>query len=92
MAQAAHIEVGETPVDLTAGLTAGCYVAQVRDFGDTVLLYATAETAPADDADYFLAAGRSYFTFVAGLDVAPTWARSAVSGQVATVALARTDG
>ena len=91
MAQLAHISVGDTPVDLTGGLAAGCYVAQVRDFGDTVLLYATVDTPPADDADYFLAAGRSYFTFTASDGVAPTWAKAAVDGHVATVALARTD-
>ena len=92
MAQLAHIEVGDTPVDLTTGLAAGCYVAQARDFGDTVLLYATATTAPTDPGDYFLAEGRSYFTFTVSDAVAPTWAKAAVDGQMVTVALARTDG
>ena len=92
MAQLAHISVGGTLVGLTTGLAAGCYVAQVRDFGETVLLYATADIPPADDEDYYIAAGRSFFTFRAGDGVPPTWAKAAVDGQVVTVALARTDG
>ena len=91
MAQLAHISVGDTPVDLTDGLAAGCYVAQARDFGDTVLLYATATAAPTDDDDYFLAAGLGYFTFNVAAGEEPTWARAAVAGQMVTVALARTD-
>ena len=34
MVQQPHVEVGNTAVDLTDGLAAGCYVAQVLRVGD----------------------------------------------------------
>ena len=91
MAQETHIEVGDTPVDLTVGLDAGCYLAQVRSVGDVGVLYATVPMAPADDDDYFLAPGSTFFTFTVGIDVAPTWAKRSVAGVPMVVAVARTD-
>ena len=91
MAQEAHIEVGDTPVDLTVGLDTGCYLAQVRVFGDVGVLYATVPMAPDDDDDFFLAPGGTFFTFTAGLGVASTWAKSSLAGYVMAVAVARTD-
>ena len=90
MAQETHIEVGDTPVDLTVGLDAGCYLAQVRSVGDVGVLYATVPMAPAADADYFLAPGSTFFTFTAGGGVAPTWAKSSLAGYAMAVAVART--
>ena len=92
MAQEAHIEVGDAPVDLTLNLDAGCYLGQVRVDGDAGVLYATVPMAPADDDDYFLAPGGTFFTFTAGIDVAPTWAKSSLPGYVMVIAIARTDG
>ena len=91
MAQLAHVDVGDVPVDLTAGLEPGCYVGQPRNYGDLGVLFATVPLAPASDDDYFLAPGRTFFTFTAGSGVAPTWAKTAAPGVVIGVALARTD-
>ena len=92
MPQLAHVDVGDQPVDLTDGLTAGCYVAQVAaayaDIGDQTVLYATAAAAPSDDGDYFRAGLRDFFTFVVGDDVAATWAKTSTAGLVVPVALA----
>ena len=87
MAQVAHVDVGATPVDLTSGLAAGCYVAQAG--GDTPgagVLYATATAAPTDSADYFNARAGDYFTFTSG--GTPTWAVSDIPGVAVVVALA----
>ena len=86
--QVDHIEVGDTPVSLTANLTTGCYVGQVRDFGEGLVLYATCEAPPADDADYFVADGRGFFTRSPAIP--PTWAKIRTAGQRSVVALART--
>ena len=85
MAQLAHIEVGDVPVDLTDGLAAGTYVAQVRGQAhDVGVLYCTTSPAPTDDDDYFHATGGEFFSFTADLDVGPTWCkRFAVSGAFA---------
>ena len=86
--QAASVTVGTTPVSLTAGLEPGCYLAQPRAVpGMAAILYATADAAPTDDADYFTAPGGSFFTFTAGSGT-PTWAKSA-AGVAVVVALAR---
>ena len=89
MAQQAHVEVGDTPVDLTANLPAGCYLAQVVEPVNPTAVgvrYATADVAPVDDADWFVAAGGSYFSFTVGAP--PTWARNVVAGTLATLAIA----
>ena len=87
MAQVAHVDVGDTPVDLTDGLAAGCYVAQVGAalavIGDAALLYATAETAPSDDDDYYRAGFREFFSFTVADDVPPTWAKAPAAMAVA---------
>ena len=88
MAQIAHVDVGATPVDLTAGLAAGCYVGQVGgDPPGRGLLFATAAAAPSDDSDYFAARAGAYFTFASGGTA--TWAKSDIVGVTVTVALAR---
>lgn len=89
MAQVAHVDVGSTPVDLTDGLTAGCYLAQPRGgSGEVGVLYATAGVAPSDDDDWFNARAGAFFTFtVAATDPTPTWCK-AVAGSV-PVALAK---
>lgn len=87
--QLAHIEVGDTPTDLTAGLAAGLYIAQVRDQPGTVgALYASRATAPTVDVDYFAALGGEFFTFIVGIAEPTTWAKSALAGSSFTLALA----
>ena len=92
MPQLAHVDVGDTPVDLTDGLADGCYIAQVASrlavMGDEALLYATAEAAPTDVDDWFRAGYRAFFTFNVGDDTPPTWARTSAAGLVVPVALA----
>ena len=89
MGQLPHLEVGDTPTDITEGLEPGCYVGQVRQYGDQGLLVATSPTVPADDLDYFLIGGRLYFAFTADDGEPPTWVKSSVSGKIVAVALAR---
>ena len=87
MGQLPHLEVGDSPTDITAGLEPGRYVAQVRQYGDQGVLVATSTLPPADDADYFLIAGRRFLSFSVGS--LPTWAKSSVPGVTWPVALAR---
>ncbi len=66
--------------DIAAGLAPGCYVAQVRGLGDlhfVAVLYATAISPPADDADWFQAVQGAAFRFNAGSGLAPTWVKVA---------------
>ncbi len=88
--QLAHITVGDTPTDLTAGLAAGCYLAQVRDFDPDSrgVLYGSGEAPPDNDDDYFAAVSGSFFTFLVGDDEMPVWAKSTVPGFTWTLALA----
>ena len=80
-----HTSMSETtPVELTAGLAGGCYVAQPAG----AVLYATAVAAPTDDIDYFEAAGREFFSFTVGGANPPTWCKAARPGLTVTVALA----
>ena len=89
MAQLPHLEVGDTPTDITDGLEPGCYVAQVSGSPAALgVLYASGPTAPDVDADYFHCRGNGYFTFTVA--DGPTWAKSSVAGIVFTVALAAT--
>ena len=89
MAQIPHLSVGDTPTDITDGLEPGCYVAQVCGSPDSLgVLYATRQTPPDAEADYFHCRGNGYFTFIAG--VLPTWAKSSIPGIALTVALAAT--
>ena len=90
--QLAHVDVGDSAVDLTVGLSAGCYIAQVRQPPDTIsIVFATAPSAPSDPLDWFEARGQTYFTFRVGADIASTWARAVLAGSSVPVALARTD-
>lgn len=93
MAQVPHIEAGDTPTDISAGVADGCYVAQVAaglaEIGDQAVLYATAETAPTDDADYFRAGYGEFFTFTVGDDQPATWVKTSMPGLTVPVALAR---
>lgn len=86
MAQLPHLQVGDVPIDITDGLSAGCYVAQVREYGDGLVLIATAPAAPADRNDWFVIDGRGFFTFTVG-DV-PTWAVLPDAGPPIAVAIA----
>ena len=87
MAQITHVAVGATPVDLTAGLAAGAYVAQAGgDPPAAGVLYATGTAAPTDAEDYFAARAGEYFVFRVGGTA--TWAVSDTGLDVA-VALAR---
>lgn len=92
MAQRAHIDIGGDAVELTAGLDTGCYIAQVRATAETVdvprLLYATAETAPADDGDWFEASLGQFFRFTKSAALPATWAKSGAPSPC-SVALAR---
>lgn len=92
MGQIAHVDVGDSPTDITAGLADGCYVAQVvaglAGIGDQAVLYATREMAPSDDADYFRAAFGEFFTFTVGDGQPPTWVKTSMAGLVVPVALA----
>ena len=71
MSQQPHFTATATPTDISAGREAGCYLAQPTE-GD--VLYATANVAPTDPDDYFLAEAGQSFTFWAGDDL-PTWVR-----------------
>ena len=53
--QLAHIDLTETPVDITAGLDPGRYQFQRSIDSDAaaIILYAFGPSAPADEADYF---------------------------------------
>ena len=64
--------------DISAGLAPGCYVAQVGGFGTNdfvAVLYATAISAPADEADWFQAVQGAAFWFTAGGGIAATWVK-----------------
>ena len=92
MAQLAHVDVGDQPVNLASGLADGCYIGQVVSrpavLGDETVLYCSAETAPTDSADWFRAGHREFFTFTVGDDPPPTWARTSAAGLTVPVALA----
>lgn len=85
MAQQDHLTVGPTASDITANLSAGCYVAQPG--GLVGVLYATRATAPTDDEDYFRCRPLEFFTFTVGGGASPTWVKSELSAP-APVALA----
>ena len=89
MVQLPHLEVGDTPTDITDGLEPGCYVAQVPGSpAELGVLYATRQTPPDADADYFHCRGNGFFAFTAG--VLPTWVKSSIAGRARRVALAAT--
>lgn len=81
MAQLPHFRATAQAADITSGLAAGCYLAQVAGGPDLAshvahpIIYATAATPPADLNDWFRAAGSAAFTFVAGNGATPTWVR-----------------
>ena len=87
--QLAHIEIGDTATDLTLRLGNGCYLCQVSSSPDDVgVLYASAATAPSDDADYFGARGHEFFTFNVGPGEPKTWCKSGLAASSFTLALA----
>ena len=90
--QVPHVEVTDTATDITAGLADGCYVGQIAatlaDIGDQAVLYASAETAPADDADFFRAGFGGFFSFTVGDDQPATWVKTSMAGLTVPVALA----
>ena len=81
MGQVPHVEATDQPTDITAGLTDGCYVAQVGGSGGGsqsifAVLYATADRPPASDSDYFRAVLGAFFTFIVGYGQPPTWVKT----------------
>ena len=94
MSQTSGFQATSTPQDITAGLVAGCYVAQVKDR----VFYCTRETAPvrtraAFGRRWFDAARGETFAFRVGTGIPPTWVTSAQSSDsvaVADIAIART--
>ena len=90
MAQEQSTTLTDTPVDLSVVYTEpGRYLAQVRlGVFESGVLYATAETAPADYGAYFVARGQTYFTFCVD-GVTHTWALSSVAGAPVTIAVNR---
>ena len=78
---------GTGAIEASAGLDDGCYLAQGSDW----LRYCTAEAAPSDLADWFLAAPRDFLSFTVGGDTPATWFQSATPGIAVTVALAVTE-
>ena len=104
MTQQPGITATAVPMDITDGLAAGCFLAQVH--GDRVdgtlvaVLYATRETAPdvSDPKAWFRAAAGESFMFRVGDGILPTWVVVdpvllwAAPGSAVDVALARTGG
>lgn len=92
MAQLSHVDVGDAPVDLSAGLPAGRYIAQpvagLAEMGDQAVLYATAAAAPGDDGDWFRAGHGERFWFVVTATGPPTWAKTSMDGMTVPVARA----
>ena len=69
--QQAHFDVSDVPADIAAGYPAGTYLAQLAAYVETPhgVLYATATTPPADDADYYRAnLSGPLFQFSAGTE------------------------
>ena len=78
MSQKPHFTARAAAADITDGLDAGRYVAQVA--GSTIgrdVLYATAAAAPEDEDDFFRAAQGEEFTFCVAADSLPVWVRIA---------------
>lgn len=91
MAQQTPYTVTDVATDIAAAYGPGRYLAQLPDFAETPhgVLYATAMTAPADDAAYFrcnLSAPLFEFSTVSGL---PTWCKTSAAGLTLTVAVAQ---
>ena len=90
-ATAGHVDVGETPVDITRGLDTGTYQGHPFSRGGTDLfgvVVAYSANPPADPADYFyIRPGDSFDFTVPG----PVWVRTD-SGQTSTVAIVRVVG
>lgn len=75
MGQLPHLSItGTVPVDITRDLASGRYVAQVGGRADYIgVRYATAEAAPDNVEDYFVATGGESFRFVAGCSDRRCW-------------------
>lgn len=83
MPQQPHFVAAAMPADITNGLPAGRYVAQLRgdpaaDFVPLVE-YATAAEAPDDARDFLQCAAGAAFVFEAGPACLPTWVRVAAA-------------
>ena len=81
--------VTDTPQDITASYAPGRFKAEVTEFGDTGVLYATGAQPPATDAGYFVISFTTdrQFDFVVGST--PTWVKSQQHGQTSSLAVAR---
>ena len=86
---AISVDLTANPINITTGLAAGVYVAQVRGAGQgTAAIYATGEAAPDDEGAFFQAAAGESFVFRVGAGRAPTWARTAPGALSASLAIA----
>ena len=91
MAQQAPYEVTDTVTDIASAYGPGRYLAQLSRFIETPhgVLYATAVTAPADDAAYFRAnLSNPLFEFSTTTGM-PTWCKTSEAGLTLTVAVAQ---
>lgn len=79
MSQQPHFVATARPRDISQGLPAGKYIAQARvaalGNGLAHVIYATAEAAPANEADFFQLVPGRFFVFEAGDECDPTWVR-----------------
>ena len=90
----AHITAGDVPIDISAGLEGGRYVASVRGApGARGVLFLTREAPPTNDGDWFNINPGEKFEFLAGdRRPNPTWVRNMLPGTVVVLNLARVSG
>ena len=89
--QQPHFDVTDAPQDLSAFYPAGQYLAQLATIADgsAGVLYGTATTPPADDADFFVCNSVSpLFIFHSGTGT-PTWCKTSAPGLTLTLAVAQ---
>ena len=78
----------DTPQDLATAYGPGRYIAQVQGLAEEAgVLYASAVTAPVDDAAYFHAPSQTFFTFCVDGET-HTWVKVFVAGTERTLAVA----
>jgi len=78
VSQQPHFRARAAAADISDGLAAGNYLAQVRGSPDAThffVEYASAASAPTTAQDYFQAGIGESFVFEAGEDCPPTWVR-----------------
>ena len=88
--QQVHFDATDTPQDISSTYVSGEYLAQMQTVADgsAGVLYATATTPPADDADYFVANSiNPLFQF--SVSGTPTWVKTSHAGVTITLAVAR---